>query len=157
MKKLFMSALLLAIVFAAGCTDKSQTASVSTQTSELSKTVSAPASTADSNLYSKPAVPLQSSSSAPSLAEENFKISKESAVQIAFAEAQKHQEKFRVILTEDALSNCTAELTEKDGTVYYFVLFKDLQLKHSSHELRTQISVNVDAASGKVLYVGQYK
>lgn len=99
--------------------------------------------------------PVVSESNQSQIGVGNVDISKEKAIEIAFDEAQKYQDEYSLIIPDAAVSNYRLELKSNGNSLYYFIVFDNLYLKDSV--CKSAIGVDVDATTGSVLKVHQYK
>lgn len=89
--------------------------------------------------------------------EKNYNITEEKAVKIAFEEAKKYEDEYNLIINDNTISNYTCEIKQKDGKVFYNIIFKDISLKNHRDDIKTQIGIWVNVDSGEVIDVLQYK
>lgn len=89
--------------------------------------------------------------------EKNYNTTKEEAIKIAFEEAKKHEDEYNLIMGDDTISDYTCEIRQKDGIVFYDIIFKNLSLKNRADDIKTQIGIWVDVDSGEIIKVLQYK
>ena len=87
----------------------------------------------------------------------NYNTNEKEAVKIAFDEAKKYEDEYNLIINDNAISNYTCEIKQKDGEVFYDIIFKDISLKNHGDDIKTQIGIWVNVDSGEVIKVLQYK
>ncbi len=149
-KKLFLGAIILLLIFSVGCSSNAD--NISSGVIENNRQETLNNETNDIN-SSKPNYETESNTDL----QNDYEITKDEAVKIAFAEAKKHEAEFNLIIEDNAISNYTCEVKEKDGVVLYDIIFKDLLLNKSDTRIKTQIGIWVNVNTGAVIKVLQYK
>lgn len=89
--------------------------------------------------------------------EYNYNTTEEEAVRIAFEEAKKYEDEYNLIIDDNTISDYTCEIKQKDGVVFYDIIFKNISLKNHADDIKTQIGIWVNVDSGAVIDVVQYK
>lgn len=87
----------------------------------------------------------------------NYNTTEEEAVRIAFEEAKKYEDEYNLIIDDNTISDYTCEIKQKDGVVFYDIIFKNISLKNHADDIKTQIGIWVNVDSGAVIDVVQYK
>lgn len=87
----------------------------------------------------------------------NYNTTEIEAVKIAFEEAKKYENEYNLIINDNTISNYTCEIKQKDGVVFYDIIFKNISLKNHADDIKTQIGIWVNVDSGEVIKVLQYK
>lgn len=90
-------------------------------------------------------------------AESESRITKAEAITLAFNKAKKFQKEYGVVIDDNAASNARCELNSKSGAVFYRIYFENIPLESLYIPMTTTISVDIDADTGAVLAVHQYK
>ncbi len=164
MKKVFLLISILILLFSAGCSNTAENSPSYADKSNIKKSGISPASQKieSSNINfakqnSTSGTDYESESSTVSTANEHYAVGKNEAVKIAFKEAKKHESEFKLIITANALNNYTCEIDKRDGVTFYDIIFKNLNLKDCDPEIKTQIGIWVNANTGDVIKVLQYK
>jgi len=149
-RKLILGVLTLLLVFSVGCSDGADNISSGAIKDNSQEALNNETNDIDS---SKPNYETESNTDL----QNDYEITKDEAVRIAFAEAKKHEAEFNLIIEDNAISNYTCELKEKDGVELYDIIFKDIPLNRPETRIKTQIGIWVNANTGEIIKAMQYK
>lgn len=137
---------------AVGCsknTDANSTPDEKKIESDINSSVST-----DSDTSSAPDV--TSNEDGEKLSASDCKITEAQAVDIALSETKKQADELKLAVTDASASNYDCEVRKKDGITFYDIKFKDLRFT-DDRDYKTQVAVRVNADTGKVIGVSQYK
>ena len=85
----------------------------------------------------------------------SINISEDEAIKLALTEAKSHQKEFLCTITDADIKTAKCELKSDNNNIYYAVVFH-VPLSESPNFL-VDVGVDVDADSGKIIDVHQFK
>lgn len=85
----------------------------------------------------------------------SINISEDEAIELALTEAKSHQKEFLCTITDADIKTAKCELKSDNNNIYYAVVFH-VPLSESPNFL-VDVGVDVDADSGKIIDVHQFK
>ena len=162
-RKILMGTGLLLLIFSVGCSAPASNHASDVSANQKTKAIhstkdneNAASGSISTGINSFASTAESESNSKPSM-ENSHNTTKEEAVKIAFAQAKKYQDKYNLIIEDNAISDYTCETKQKNGVVFYDITFKNIPLKNHTDNMKTQIGIWVNVNSGAVINVVQYK